>query len=269
MISDPLAQALLWAYPLSVVSILLFSRIYFHFSKRDKDNAQAKKRNSSHRSLFWEQIVLCALLLASCITHFFFFKNALAEQSHTEVNQALLVSRAINLAVCRANWMEQSSILAVLFFFIAGLAPDPDEAYHAEVSNMLTWVAACAFEIATLVFIYLPNRYPGSELWRVYTTAALLSIIRVIILLLMIITYVILERPLYRGDADETESLLGSEYQNGHANGNASHESYGSTKPSTPQPTTKVFDPQSSTWLNYLAGFKHLFPFIWYVLESY
>lgn len=67
---------------------------------------------------------------------------------------------------------------------------------------------------------------------------------------------------------EETESLLGNGVTKG---ANAAGNGYGATNGSSSpafKATGRPRDAQSSGWFDYFAGFKVLFPYLWYVPQQ-
>ncbi|KAF2259678.1 P-loop containing nucleoside triphosphate hydrolase protein, partial [Lojkania enalia] len=134
-----------------------------------------------------------------------------------------------------------SSTIGVGLFYLAGLLPDPDDPYSVSTVNFHMWLISLVYEI--LLF----SLRVGHDIQAQKTSTALdalqrlFSACRIAILLLLVVLYAATTRRGYNEieeEEGEREALLGK-------------------KPS------RAGDAQTTTWLDYLLGFKKLFPFLW------
>nr|XP_036587277.1 heavy metal tolerance protein [Colletotrichum truncatum]KAF6798008.1 heavy metal tolerance protein [Colletotrichum truncatum] len=150
-----------------------------------------------------------------------------------------------------------ASYVAVLLYFLAGLLPDPEGPWVPTACHAYAWVVGVLFEvvIAALFFTEQPFLRVSKEL---LDSLSALGFVRIAVLLFMTISLTLREyrlRPSQpRSDPEERQSLL--------ENGNGSAANYGAAHPHGPaaQPRRQV---QGTGWLDYFAGFKVLFPYLW------
>ncbi|KAF9870890.1 heavy metal tolerance protein [Colletotrichum karsti] len=147
-----------------------------------------------------------------------------------------------------------ASYVAVLLYFLAGLLPDPEGPWVPTACHAYAWIVAILFElvIAALFFTEEPYLLVSKQ---VLDSLSALGFARIALLLFMTIALALREYKLRpstpRSDPEERQSLL----QNG--NGTAGYGSH----PHTPAaPRQQV---QGTGWLDYFAGFKVLFPYLW------
>jgi hypothetical protein len=143
-------------------------------------------------------------------------------------------------------------------FFIASVLPEPDEPFTPDLPNCLTWFAGAAFEITILSLRLVSTTSVSVKLADKDAGRLAFGLARLAILFSMTVAFWYSRRQTAEtkeSDA-ERESLL--------ANGNGSSQEYGAAKPDVlKNNSVKVTDAQSSGWLDYLVGFKALFPYIW------
>ena len=114
---------------------------------------------------------------------------------------------------------------------MAGLLPDPDVSYTPSDWNSYVWVVSLVFETAFLALFV--SRCHGRLPVRSTDTDA-------------------------SNTPEETERLLNRNMAPNRENG------YGSTpNKSKGVLEARVGDAQTTTWLDYVVGFKNLFPFLW------
>jgi hypothetical protein len=155
----------------------------------------------------------------------------------------------------------KASHVAVLLYFLAGLLPEPEGPWTPGSAHCWAWLIATLVEATILgIFASVPEflRVPNSFIHIL----DVMGVCRIVTLLLMAATLIVRDyqlRPaLPQSAPEERESLL--------ENGHASSESYGSvpTKPSGAAKRTQV---SGTGWLEYFAGFRVLFPYLWYAIE--
>ena len=150
----------------------------------------------------------------------------------------------------------------MLLYFAAGLLPDPDGHFTPIVPNFHTWIAAISFEVAVLLISGLRPRFSDSNYLAIMEAVRFSSgILKACILLVMCAVFVRCERRIHSSSKDrDYERLL----TNGHVTG----PNYDSVnEPSLHKPSIKA-DAQTTGWLDYLYGFRALFPYIWYVQDK-
>lgn len=136
---------------------------------------------------------------------------------------------------------SQSATLGVGLFYLASLLPDPDHPYEVSTVNCHMWLISLVYETAWLLvkISSQPIHYHG--ITALDATQIALASSRVLIFFSMIALYLTVNRQTYcevEENNGERESLLG-------------------------KPGKRVGDAQNTTWLDYLLGFRKLFPFLW------
>jgi hypothetical protein len=157
---------------------------------------------------------------------------------------------------------NQASYVGVFLYLLAGLLPDPEGPWAPGISHCCGWIAASLMEV--LIVAVIPHMQPQLRVSRDFLQiVSVLGLVRVAILVLMVATFTFgsirwtAEQP--ESGPEERQSLL----QNGHGPG----QNYDGTRPkvdisSGSSQRTQV---SGTGWLDYLAGFKILFPYLWYV----
>ncbi|KAI1662259.1 ABC heavy metal transporter [Daldinia decipiens] len=186
---------------------------------------------------------------------------------HCAIIITLLGTIGITMCIlARKNYVDEwdsknylSSNIAVGLFYLAGLLPDADMPYSVTLVHFHMWLISLAYESASLhQSIGLRSRKQDSHvLW--YISVITFGSLRILLLLLEIALYWITAPELYnenRSFPDESDSLL-------------AHSSRNYTGNSRPMKSTasdghrKGVDAQTTTWLDYLLGFRKLIPFLW------
>jgi hypothetical protein len=149
-----------------------------------------------------------------------------------------------------------ASHIGALLYFLGGLLPDPDGPWCPTVAHGIAWVFGILIE-AVIVAVF------ASQQQRIHVPSDLidslvgLGVARLFLLMVMIAILARREyelKPKHTGSSSEHESLL----ENGDGvNG------YGSTPANGPKAPPKKPDAQSTGWLDYIAGFRILFPYLW------
>jgi ATP-binding cassette, subfamily B, vacuolar membrane transporter HMT1/ACLQ len=157
--------------------------------------------------------------------------------------------------------LKQSAILAVDLFYLAGLLPDPDIPYTTNEWNIHIWCISLLFEILQLALFAARVRTPFLSP-PIDATQVAMAALRVVLLLAMIsiswFTGPKIETDTTTSPA-EAESLL----RNGEPVPPQSI-SYGAvSKKFQAVKITQVNDAQQTTWLDYVVGFRKLFPYLW------
>ena len=156
--------------------------------------------------------------------------------------------------------MNQVAHIGVLFYFAAGLLPDPDGPWSPTIPHCHAWIAAALFE-TIIAAVFLSQQSPIDVPNAVLDSLAGLAFARVAIFALMAGLLVRRQLKLRAPKAvssSEHEPLLGNGEEPARAYGgaNGSAMKKGGKKPR---------DAQNSGWFDYFAGFKVLFPYLWYV----
>ncbi|KAI8664477.1 hypothetical protein NCS57_00487800 [Fusarium keratoplasticum] len=149
-----------------------------------------------------------------------------------------------------------ASHVGVLLYFFAGLLPDPEGPWSPGSAHCYAWLAGALLE-TVIAGIF----YSEKSLLRSSSTfldiLIILGLSRIAVLILMMGSLVLrefkLRPPQPKSAPEERQSLL--------ENGNGSSSNYGSVPvPATPAKRTQV---SGTGWLDYFAGFRVLFPYLW------
>lgn len=154
--------------------------------------------------------------------------------------------------------------MGVLLYFLAGLLPNPDGPWSPTVSNCHVWVAAVLLEAVIAAVLKLQQRFIEVPTDLLDTLFAL-ALARIVVLLVMTAVLVrrqFASRPTVSASStpEERQGLLGNgQGQPDHYGATHAHGHAQAAKP----PTGRPRDAQSSGWLDYIAGFRILFPYLW------
>ncbi|RFN52869.1 ATP-binding cassette, subfamily b [Fusarium flagelliforme] len=241
-----------YAYPCALfVTLLGVQSAQFYLSRHGaRQNASldndAKSKADSIRRFYarciWVfQLILCGLVVASIVLA---TKEVFADQK--ELRGKILFSFSAYLA----------SFVGVLLYFLAGLLPDPEGPWNPNGAHVSAWcVGALAEIVIAAVFSGVEPRLRVSP--GFVDTLNVLGSARVLVLALMIGSFTLRE---YKLKSLEPKSLP-EERQGLLENGNGNAASYGSVPPTAAEPRrTQV---SGTGWLDYFAGFKVLFPYLW------
>lgn len=147
-------------------------------------------------------------------------------------------------------------------YFLAGLLPDPDGPWTPTASHHFVWIVGMLIEVFTAsMFIFQQQQIdmPRGLLESLFgLSSARIVILAIMITLLFCREYKFGVPKHASGSESERQSLL----ENGnHAspidNGSDGYKS----KPK------RLRDAQSAGWFDYFAGFRVLFPYLWWVSE--
>ncbi|KAH9884246.1 P-loop containing nucleoside triphosphate hydrolase protein [Xylariomycetidae sp. FL2044] len=226
------------------VTLFLSQSIRYRYRHRDGHSNVDKEKAESVQKFYAKlirgfQFILTPLYLASI---------------------GLVAREAVNHGQSDPNFPYSAflvSHIAVLLYFFAGLLPDPDGPWSPSVSHCHAWVISALFDVAlAAVFISQSHifRVPRELMESLFG----LALARVIVLVLM--TGLLCRREYKlrpeKASTSERQSLL--ENGDGPANG------YGNAASDRQKPAPpKSRDPQKSGWLDYFAGFRVLFPYLW------
>lgn len=162
-----------------------------------------------------------------------------------------------------------ASYVGVLLYFLAGLLPDPEGPWSPVAANGHAWVAGVLLE--AVIAAVLKTQQPVIGLSRdVVDTLLSLALARLVMLLVMIGLMVLRQYKLRSSESqsapEERQSLLGNGSGNGSGPvpdyGGAHHPHMPAIKPASGKPPGV----QGTGWLDYFAGFRVLFPYLWYVM---
>ncbi|RGP81237.1 ATP-binding subfamily b [Fusarium longipes] len=243
-----------YAYPCALfVTLLGVQSAQFYLSRhgdlKSRQNAldtelksKAEKIRQFYARFIWLfQFVLSGLIIASIVLA---TREVFADQK--DIRGKILFSFSAYLA----------SFVSVLLYFLAGLLPDPEGPWNPNGAHLSAWcVAALAEIVISAVLSAVEPRLRVSS--GFVDTINILGSARVFVLALMIGSFTLIE---YKLKALEPKSLP-EEQQGLLENGNGNTEGYGSVQPSAAEPRrTQV---SGTGWLDYFAGFKVLFPYLW------
>ncbi|KAH8178661.1 ABC transporter domain-containing protein [Sarocladium implicatum] len=245
-----------YVYPCLLFVVLLGIQAiqYYHDHRRKKSKVapsvktepKFKALNRAQIWIVWTlQLILSCLVLGSII----FSVRGVLTRDRDETGSV--------------DWPLSSyvaSYVGIFLYFLAGLLPDPEGPWTPGISHCCAWIAAILMEI--LIISVIPHMQPqlrvSSDFLR---TVSALGLARVAILVLMIATFVLGKVRWSVKEADSEPEERQSLLQNGHG----STQNYDGTPPkvdisSGSSQRTQV---SGTGWLDYLAGFKILFPYLW------
>mgnify|MGYP005989334297 CR=1 FL=1 len=152
-------------------------------------------------------------------------------------------------------------MIGVWLFYGVGLLPDPDSSYTMSSAQQLMWLISLVFEIAFVApgIRSLPDRqHQHDTVVALSISEATFNVLRILLLFLSLALCWVFSRstPKERTlNEEETQSLINGGAENGAA--------YGTNGQPQDKPAKKSGDAQTGNWINYLLGFKKLFPFLW------
>ncbi|KAK6083152.1 heavy metal tolerance protein [Seiridium cupressi] len=236
-----------YLYPCGLFVTLALSQLvrYRHRHERVQEEVVDEKRAESvnrlhNRLIRLVQLLLLPLLLASVVIA---TRDAFAgEETYTKPNFP--------------HTAYIASHLGALFYFLGGLLPDPDGPWNPTVAHGIAWVFGILIE-AVIVALFLTQQQSITVPSNVLDSLAGLGVARLFLILIMIAALARRQyelRPKRAGSSPEHESLL----ENGEGT-----NGYGSTPGNAAKATPKKSDAQSTGWLDYIAGFRILFPYLW------
>lgn len=156
-----------------------------------------------------------------------------------------------------------ASYVGVLLYFLAGLLPDPEGPWSPVAANGHAWVAGLLLE--AVIAAVLKTQQAAIGLSRdVVDTLLSLGLARLAVLVVMIGLMALRQHKLRpsqpQSAPEERQSLLG--------NGQGPVTGYGGAHghaPAIKPASGKPPGVQGTGWLDYFAGFRVLFPYLWYV----
>lgn len=152
-----------------------------------------------------------------------------------------------------------ASHTGVLLFFLAGLLPDPDGPWTPTTSHCFAWVVGVLLEFV-VASVFMSQQHQIHVPLGLLDSLFGLSLARIVILGIMIALLICREYELKgpkQGPESERQSLL----ENGNSPNGYGSDSY-KQKPKKPR------DAQSAGWFDYFAGFRVLFPYLWWVMKA-
>ncbi|KAF4972084.1 hypothetical protein FZEAL_9678 [Fusarium zealandicum] len=202
-------------------------------------------RRTHARAIWFFQLVISLLLLASIVI---VAREAVAGQH--QVLGRVPFSFSAYLA----------SYVGVFLYFSAGLLPDPEGPWSPSAPHCFAWATSVLVETVITAVFY--SVHPSLRVSKTFVDVLnALSMSRIVILLLMMGTFTMWEYKLRPSEPksvpEERQSLL--------ENGNGTSSNYGGTHAHSSATPDKPRRTQVSGtgWLDYFAGFRVLFPYLW------
>ncbi|KUI53152.1 Heavy metal tolerance protein [Cytospora mali] len=165
-----------------------------------------------------------------------------------------------------------ASYVGVLLYFLAGMLPNPDGPWSPTYSHFHAWIAALFME-AVIAAVFMAEKRAIGVSNNLLETLSGLGLARIVTLGVMIALLAFREFKL-RSSAptstpDERQSLLengqdstpeyGTAPAHAHAHAHGAHAHHPPIKPASGKPPGV----QGTGWLDYFAGFRVLFPYLW------
>ncbi|KAH6646692.1 ABC transporter [Truncatella angustata] len=238
-----------YLYPCGLFATLAVSQLVLYKRRNDPsssstpvvDEKRLEKVNRLHNILLRVvQFLLVPLLLTSVI---------LATRSAVTQEEAYPPTNFPYTAYIAAH-------VGSLLYFLTGLLPDPDGPWTPTIAHGLAWVVGVLME-SVIAGVFLSEQDHIGLAHDLLDTFAGLGLVRVVLLLILIAVLASRHyqlKPKRTGSSDEHQSLL----ENGE-----STSGYGSTPANGAKRPPKKPDAQSTGWLDYIAGFRVLFPYLW------
>lgn len=151
--------------------------------------------------------------------------------------------------------------MGVLLYFFAGLLPNPDGPWSPTVSNCHVWITAIFLE-AVIAAVFKSQNKSIKVPADLLDTLFALSLARIVVLLLMTAVLVRRQFALRPASSDSTPEERQGLLENGEGRSNDYGAAHGHAQAARP-PTGRPRDAQGSGWLDYIAGFQILFPYLW------
>ncbi|KAM0273590.1 hypothetical protein ACHAQH_008253 [Verticillium albo-atrum] len=241
-----------YAYPCLLFLTLLGAQSVQYFRNRRRESLHVASQDEASKQdveglkrtyarLIWLlQLVLCLLLLATIIV---------------AVREAVVSQRDLDGRIDFAFSAYLASHVGVLLYFLAGLLPDPEGPWTPGGPHCFAWVVGALSEVVITAAFAVDQ--PSLRVSKGFIESLYgLSAARTAILITMTAALCLREyklRPAHvESAAEERQSLL--------ANGNGS--SYGSAPAASPGSARRT-QVSGTGWLDYFAGFKVLFPYLW------
>lgn len=174
------------------------------------------------------------------------------------------------LAISPADHHAQASYVGVLLYFLAGLLPNPDGPWSPTYSHCHAWITAVLMEVVITAVFVAEKRAIGVENDLLETLSGL-GLARIVALGVMIAFIVVRELKLRssvpKSTPEERQSLLENGQGSTPEYGAAPAHAHGAHPPIAPV-SAKPPAVQNTGWLDYFAGFRVLFPYLWYEQPS-
>ncbi|RSL87084.1 hypothetical protein CEP51_002450 [Fusarium floridanum] len=245
-------KVIFYLYPCLLFVTLLGSQcLQFYLSRGREprrialDNEQKQKAESIRRvyaRVIWSlQLVLLLLFVASIAV-----AAREAVSGHHDSDGTVDFSFSAYLA----------SHVGVLLYFFAGLLPDPEGPWSPSSAHGYAWLAGALLEFV-IAGIFSSEKALLRSSSTFLDILIILGLSRIAIFILMMGSLILreykLRPPQPKSAPEERQSLL--------ENGNGSSSNYGSVPPApAPVKRTQV---SGTGWLDYFAGFRVLFPYLW------
>jgi hypothetical protein len=156
-----------------------------------------------------------------------------------------------------AEQLAQASYVGVLLYYLAGLLPDPEGPWTPGTAHGTAWLTGALLE-AVIAAVFASEQPSIRVTASFIDTLNLLAYVRIAVLLLMMATLAVKKFQLRRINRaslpEERQSLL--------ENGNGPSGNYNAVPASAPAPAKRT-QVAGSGWLDYFAGFRVLFPYLW------
>ncbi|KAH7268664.1 hypothetical protein B0J15DRAFT_419120 [Fusarium solani] len=245
-------KVIFYLYPCLLFVTLLGSQcLQFYLSRGREprrialDNEQKQKAESIRRVyarvIWFLQLVLSLLFVASIA-----ITAREAVSGHHDSDGTVDFSFSAYLA----------SHAGVLLYFFAGLLPDPEGPWSPSSAHCYAWLAGALLETVIAGIFYSEKSLLRSSS-TFLDVLIILGLSRIAVLILMMGSLALreykLRPPQPKSAPEERQSLL--------ENGNGSSSNYGSV-PAAPTPAKRT-QVSGTGWLDYFAGFRVLFPYLW------
>lgn len=154
----------------------------------------------------------------------------------------------------------QAAHVGVLLYFLAGLLPNPDGPWSPTTANCNAWVTAVLLE-AVIAAVFKTEQCSINAPSRLLDVLSSLGVARIVLLVVMIALLVRRQFAIRASTSASTEE----ERQGLLENGQGSVAGYNGTNghAATPKPPPGKPGTQNKGWLDYFAGFRVLFPYLW------
>lgn len=158
-----------------------------------------------------------------------------------------------------------ASYVGVLLYFLAGLLPDPEGPWSPVAANGHAWVTGVLLE--AVIAAVLKTQQPAIGLSRDVVDILLsLALARLVVLVVMIGLMALRQYKLRPSESqsapEERQSLLGNG-QGPVADYGGAHGGAHPHMPAIKSASGKPPGVQGTGWLDYFAGFRVLFPYLW------
>ncbi|KPM37956.1 Heavy metal tolerance protein [Neonectria ditissima] len=208
---------------------------------RDASDPNQKNRPIYTKLIWFFQLVFSLLILVSIVL---------------VTREAIAGNHEVSGTVEFAFSAYLASYVGVLLYFLAGLLPDPEGPWSPDAAHCCGWVTGALVEavIAAVFSSVEPSLRVSSGFVNVLN---ILGLSRIAVLVFMITALILKDyksRP--KSVPEERQSLL----ENG--NGSSSYSSIPAQTPTGPN-STKRTQVSGTGWLDYFAGFRVLFPYLW------